>query len=148
MDIQTILNPIREAPIRIGGKAPDDPQTKAVKNAISAFEASLWPNPMNDREVCFGFKLDDGKDGVCTVEVYPSHGTIHLSWIQAHPQGTGAGTHMLNKLKKVATQYGVPISLSPDESRGQGERLDAYYRKQGFIDDNEGSLIWTPETSE
>jgi hypothetical protein len=75
--------------------------------------AVVWPN--GDR-VLLG------------VDEHSDH--IDLGFIEAHPEGQGNGTHVLNAIKNYASQKGLPVIATGVE----GDNPTSYFQSQGFQD--------------
>lgn len=98
-------------------------------------------NPLDNRE--FYISYENG--AIVVFELTPSiesENSVHISFVRASPQGTGAGRQGMQDLMNHAREAGIGLDLTIGNKNRN--RLLKFYRSLGFQGD-EDLMTWTPE---
>lgn len=116
-----------------GTGAPRLTLSRPKGNADAFFSAvdREWPaNPLNGRQ---NVMMDQAAGGVALVELQRNNdGSVHISWLQAHPGGKGMGTKAMTRLTQLADEYKVKLDLLLWEGGGRKSDLKRFYQRFGF----------------
>jgi len=106
-------------------------QFSAGDNLRAAADAK-WPrNPLNERQ-----HIVQTPGGIALLELAPamqgSSKPVHVSWMQATPQGAGVGTAAMRQLTDLADQHGAKLDLFTWDGGHREGDLKTFYGQHGF----------------
>lgn len=119
----------------------DDIENSPAKKFIRDMFSKYPTNPIDPRE--FYIAYENGS--IVVFELRPSvqsKNLVHISFVRAHPQGTGAGRQGMLDLMNHAREAGLGLDLSIWEKNKS--RLLRFYRSLGFRG-NADLMTWTPD---
>jgi hypothetical protein len=132
---------------------PRDPEGKFARTTRERVEAAidkafkeLHPNPLAEHQIGFGNKEGTG---VVMMELENYGDSLYVKWLMAHPHKTGMGTAGMKYLKELATEFNVPLTLTPWKRGELGEKkLTGIFKKWGFVLGRQGLMWWRPPTKD
>lgn len=119
----------------------DDIENSPARKFIRDMFSKYPRNPIDPRE--FYITYENG--AIVVFELTPSvqsKNLVHISFVRAHPQGTGAGRQGMIDLMNHAREAGLGLDLSIWEKNKS--RLLRFYRSLGFRG-NADLMTWTPD---
>ena len=128
---------------------PRDPEGKFAKTTQERVEAALekafkelHPNPLAEHQIGFGNKEGTG---VVMMELENYTESLYVKWLMAYPHKAGMGAAGIKYLKELATEYQVPLTLTPWKHGELGEKkLTGIFKKWGFVLGRQGLMWWRP----
>ena len=132
---------------------PRDPEGKFARTTKERVEAAiekaykeLHPNPLAEHQIGFG---NEAGTGVVMMELENYTESLYVKWLMAHPHKSGMGTAGMKYLKELATEYNVPLTLTPWKRGELGEKkLTGIFKKWGFVLGRQGLMWWRPPTKD
>lgn len=119
----------------------DDIESSPAKKFIRDMFSRYPRNPIDPRE--FYITYDNGS--IVVFELTPSiesADSVHISFVRAHPQGTGAGRQGMIDLMNHAREAGIGLDLTIWEKNKA--RLLRFYRSLGFQGTSD-FMTWKPD---
>lgn len=99
----------------------------AASSLVAQLQKELPTNPLNPAQLVY-----QADKGVALLELSAFGNAVHINWMQATPQGSGAGSEALIWLTGRADQVGVPLDLFLWEGGGRQRDLGRFYQRFGF----------------
>jgi hypothetical protein len=129
--------------IKLSSSTPSDKSKKFIDDVNQKYQAS----PLNPRYRVMIFGKDNDMQIVQFELKALSDDKVEISWIQATPMRSGAGSKAMKILQDMANKAGVKLSLYAwDKGVVSRKNLLKFYKKHGFKQiSTSGNMEWKPD---